>query len=78
MGQLSRWFRAMYEKLGWMLLAKAKGLNSKIVEYKKSVKHLIESIEHVMHEYTNMNRIHDLRVLDMEAKVLNDFVQKHL
>ena len=49
--------------------AKAKGLNSKVTEYKKSVKHLIESIAHVMHEYTNMNRIHDL---------LDEFVTQHL
>ena len=77
MHQLSGWFRAMYEKLGWMVLAKAKGLNSKVAEYKKNVAHLVSSIEHVKSEYTDMNRIHDLNVLHMEANVLLKYVNKH-
>lgn len=78
MAQLSGWFKMTYDKLGWMVLAKAKGLDSKVAEYKKNIKHLVESIKHVMHEYTDMNRIHDLKVLHMEACVLRDFVSKHL
>jgi len=78
MGQLGRWFKAMHEKLGWITLAQAKGLNSKVVEYKRSLAHLVESIEYVMGEYTNMNRIHDLKVLLMEAKALVAYVDKHL
>ena len=78
MAQLNGWFKAMYEKMGWMVLAKAKGMGHKVVEYKKSLKHLVESIEQVMHEYTDMNRIHDLKVLHMEARVLRDFASAHL
>jgi len=78
MAQLNGWFRAMYEKLGWMVLAEAKGMGHKVVEYKRSVKHLVEAIENLMREYTDMNRIHDLKVLHMEACVLRDFVMAHL
>ena len=78
MSQLNSWFKAMYEKVGWMVLAKAKGMGHKVDEYKKNLRHLVESIEHVMHEYTNLNRIHDLKVLHMEAGVLRDFAAKHL
>jgi hypothetical protein len=78
MSQLNNWFKATYEKMGWMVLSKAKGMGHKVVEYKKSLKHLVASIEQVMHEYTDMNRIHDLKVLHMEACVLRDFASKHL
>ena len=78
MSQLNSSFKSMYEKVGWMVLAKAKGMSHKVIEYKKNLKQLVESIEHVMHEYTNMNRIHDLKVLYMEACVLRDYVAKHL
>jgi hypothetical protein len=78
MGQLARWFRSVHEKLGWMVLAKAKGMHDKVAVYKKSVAHLCESIEHLMSEYTNVNRIHDLKVLHMETKVLMAFLDKHL
>jgi hypothetical protein len=75
---VNRWFRAMHEKLGWMVIAKAKGLNHKIVEYKRNLARLVRTIEHLIHEYTNMNRIHDLKVLHMEARELMDYVNKHL
>ena len=75
---VNRWFRAMYEKLGWMVLAKAKGLDQKVVEYKRSLKRLVRMIEQLMSEYMNVNRIHDLRVLHMEAKALLAYVNKHL
>jgi len=78
MHQLNKWFKAEFEKLGWMVLAKAKGYDDKIAMYKKSVGHLIDSIEHVMGEYEDHNRKHDLNVLLMEAKVLKNFVMKHM
>jgi len=78
MHQLGHWFKTMHEKLGWMTLAKAKGKNYKVVAYKRSLAELIRTIEHVMGEYMNMNRIHDLKVLHMEAKALQAYVSKHL
>ena len=75
---LEGWFKAMHEKLGWMTLVKAKGKHYKVTAYKRSLGELIKSIEHVMSEYTNMNRIHDLKVLHMEAKALQAYVMKHL
>ena len=75
---LHHWHKSMFEKLGWMVLAKAKGYGYKIVDYKKSLKHLKDSIEHVMREYTESDRKHDLKVLHMQVCCLIDYVNKHL
>ena len=75
---LHGWSKAMFEKLGWMVLAKAKGYGFKIPVYKKSIEHLIESIEHVMMEYRDADKLHDLNVLLMNAKCLKAFVNKNL
>jgi hypothetical protein len=68
----------MFEKLGWMVLAKAKGYTEKVSLYKKSIGYLIETIDHVMAEYEDHNRKHDLDVLKMNAKCLQRYVTKHL
>jgi hypothetical protein len=73
---LQDWHKTMFEKLGMMVIAKAKGYDYKIAAYKKGLKHLKESIEHVMREYTNANTKHDLKVLHMHLMVLIDHVNK--
>ena len=73
---LHKWYEAMYEKLGWMVLANAKGYHYKVADYKKSIHHLLKSLEHVMSEYKNQNRIHDLKVLHMNTVVLLEHVDK--
>jgi hypothetical protein len=73
---LYSWYHAKFEKLGWMVLAKAKGHDSKIAEYKRGLQRLMKSIEHVMAEYKDPDRIHDLRVLHMNTAALIDFVHK--
>lgn len=75
---LHEWYDAIFEKLGWMVLAKEKGYGYKIPVYKKSIQHLLESIQHVMSEYSEADRKHDLAVLHMHTLCLKDFVQKHL
>jgi hypothetical protein len=72
------WYQAMFEKLGWMVLAKAKGQDSKVAEYKHGINLLFESTKHVMSEYDDHNRIHDLNVLHMHTLVLRDFVNANL
>ena len=75
---LQKWHNAEFEKLGWMVLAKAKGYDYKIANYKRAIKQLLESIQHVMGEYTDQDRKHDLHVLYMNAQCLHDYVAKHL
>ncbi len=72
------WHTRMFEKLGWMVLAKEKGYGYKIDTYKKSIDHLLKTIDHVSAEYVNQNRKHDLNVLRMNVECLQAFVEKHL
>lgn len=72
------WYVREFEKLGWMVLAKAKVYKDKVNSYKKAVDRLVHTIEHLKSEYENANRKHDLNVLLAETKILQDFVKKHL
>jgi hypothetical protein len=72
------WFVYNFEKLGWMVLAKAKGYEYKIATYKKSIEHLLKTLEHLMTEYEEKDRLHDLKVLHMQTICLHDHVMKHL
>ena len=75
---IHKWSNAMFEKLGWMVIAKAKGYDVKVAEYKKSLTRLLETIKHVSAEYENMNRKHDLNVTRVYVEHLRDYVMKHL
>lgn len=74
---LQKWFKHLFEQLGWMVLAKEKGLDYKISAYKKSIDHFLRSVKHVSSEYENHNRKHDLNVLHTQMECLKDFVSKH-
>ncbi len=74
---VTHWYKREFEKLGWMVLAQAKGYKDKVASYKKSIDRLIYTIEHLKTEYENANRKHDLNVLLAESKVLQAFVKKH-
>jgi hypothetical protein len=78
MAHLNHWHCKMFEKLGWMTLAKAKGYDFKVSAYKKSVEHLHKSILHVMKEYQDPDRIHDLNVLRLEVECLMETIHKCL
>ena len=78
MDGINEWQEHMFEKLGWMVLAKEKGYDDKIAQYKKGIDHLIKTTEHVKSEYENTNRKHDLKVVLMNIRCLKDFVHKNL
>jgi hypothetical protein len=75
---LHDWYNAKFEKLGWMVLAKAKGNYSKVAQYKKGINHLLTSIQHVMNEYVDIDKQHDLHVLYANTQALHEFVMKNL
>lgn len=71
------WYNKMLEKLGWIVMAKAKGRKEKISHYKRSIVHFLKTAEHLKNEYENHNRKHDLNVLILNVKELQSFVTKH-
>jgi hypothetical protein len=73
---LQQWYRIMVQNMGWLVIADAKGRHYKITNYKRSLQNLVASIEHVMSEYKDPDRIHDLRVLRMNVRALIDHVNR--
>ena len=61
-----------------MVLAKAKGYDFKVSAYKKSVDHLCSTIRHLMKEYQDPDRLHDLNVLCKEVECLQASIKKCL
>jgi len=73
---LHKWKEAEFEKLGWMVLAKAKGMKSKTNMYKRSIKALKHSIEKAKHELTEPDRIRDLHIMWKQVNVLEKHANK--
>jgi hypothetical protein len=53
-----------------MILAKAKGMDMKVRAYKQSVENLCRSLKHVMSEYENNDKKHDLKIMLMHVELL--------
>ena len=75
---INHWFKHVFEEFGWMILAKEKGYDTKVAAYKMSVTNIIASIKHVMNEYENNDRKHDLKVLLMHVEILREKINKVL
>ena len=69
------WHKSVFEKLGWMVLMKAKGYDYKIKAYKKEIDNLLHKIKHLSSEYTDHNKKHDLNVMRMNVEVLEEWVR---
>lgn len=67
---INHWHKHVFEHLGWMILAKAKGMDDKVRAYKSSVNNLCQSIKHLMNEYESNNTKHDLKVMLMQVELL--------
>ena len=73
---IQKWHNSLVEKLGWVVLADAKGYHDKISHYKNSIHRLINTIKHLITEYESKNRKHDLNVMLMNIEVLKEHVAK--
>jgi len=73
---LQEWYKMKFEKLGWMILAKKRGMNDKVMEYKNSVNRLEKAIEHKLKYHTkDADRKDDLRIMLENVEVLKEHVE---
>jgi hypothetical protein len=73
---LNHWYKSKFEKLGWMILAKARGHTDKIICYKTSLMRLKEALEHKMTHIHEADRREDLEIMCHNVNILIDHVNK--
>lgn len=76
MHSLESWTQQMFEKLGWIILAKSYGHYDKVNSYKQSVNRLYESLLYKLKHTHQKDRKNDLKVLIKEVKILLAHIQK--
>ncbi len=67
--------RTLVEKLGWVVVAHARGFTTKLDEYAVDLDRLIEDIRLASSQYVEPDRIVDLSLMELEAFALRDFVR---
>ena len=73
---VEKWYEKLFEKLGWIVLAKYKNMDYKIQAYRRSIHNLMDAIRNLSAIYRDSDKLHDLSVLEMHVNVLHDFVEK--
>jgi hypothetical protein len=75
------WTEAMFEKLGWMVLAKSRGMEhseKKIAVYKEGVKELLKALNaRLTLPSLEADRRYDLEILKTNVEVLDRFLDKN-
>jgi plasmid maintenance system killer protein len=66
----------MFEELGWMILAKHRGMLDKIMTYKNSVNRLRQAIEKKLKVTKDADRKDDLRIMHENVLVLLEHIEK--
>ena len=67
---LHLWFKAEFEKLGWMVLAKEKGMHEKVRDYVHGVQRLHDHLFCKIQETMDKDRLDDLTIMFQDVKVL--------
>ena len=67
---LNKWYEMMFEKLGWMVLAKNKGYNDKLTEYLMSLNRLKECLNNKIRTIRETDRFDDLRIMCENVDIL--------
>jgi len=75
---LNNWNKYLFEKLGWMLLAKQDGHKMIIDTYKYNINELISHLINKKKSTIDKDRKKDLDIILSNVKILKTFVDKNL
>lgn len=73
---INKWFKSVFEKLGYMILAKSKGMTDKIQVYINSVHRLRQAIEDKKNKVYDADKVEDLRIMSANLDVLLKHIHK--
>lgn len=73
---INRWFKSVFEQLGYMVLAKSKGMSDKIQVYINSVHRLKQAIEDKKTKVYDADKVEDLRIMSSNLDVLLKHIHK--
>lgn len=73
---LNEWYEKMFEELGWMVLAKSRGMNDKTTTYMNSLKRLKMALEYKKKHVTESDRKNDIDIMKDNLEILIAHVQK--
>ena len=73
---LQQWYKSVFEQLGWMILAKDKGMTDKISVYVNSIYRIHMAIEQKIKKTNDSDRKEDLMIMLHNVKILLTHVQK--
>ena len=74
---LKQWYKHEFTHLGWMILAKEKkGMNDKIVSYKKSLRRLKKALECKVKQTFSPDKKNDLLIMWNDINTLIIHVEK--
>lgn len=73
---LHQWYESMFEKLGWMLLAKRNGWTDKIMSYKNCIHRLEDAIGNRWKQVKDKDTKQDLYIMLDNVKCLKEHVAK--
>jgi len=75
---LDGWFKYLFEKLGWMILAKHYGMTDKIVSYKMSLQRFKECAEQKIKHTRDIDKKHDIQIMHKNICLLIEHAENDL
>lgn len=73
---LSKWYEAMFEKLGWMVLAQKRGMVEKVMNYKNSVDRLEMCLKDRIPHIKDADKKMDLEIMVRNIRILKEHIKK--
>jgi len=75
---LGHWYKHLFEELGWMILAKSRGMTDKIAVYLNSITRCKMAIEQKIHKTRDSDKKEDLKIMHHNIVILMEHAQKDL
>jgi predicted ATP-binding protein involved in virulence len=75
---IHHWYKHMFEHLGWMILAKDRGMTDKTTTYLNSLKRLKMAIEQKLKSTRDHDKKEDLKIMHHNVCILMEHAEKDL